>query len=132
MNCLTPHDAVNNVLDALHKPLLEQIDQTIDFYGNDAETFLKPLTTDIWMKQEPYRAMTFEFEWARFNFLQLCNMVELMFGTTVESEFVRELTTQIREHVEARLKFKTEVEESIKALEFKYRREKEIEQEAIA
>lgn len=102
---MTTHDIVCNILDNIHHQLIKEIDDSIDFYSpSETEyTHLAPFQHDLWMQESPYIEMRFEFEWSTFNFLQLCNMVEMMFGTSVEVEFSRELTKQVEETVMSRL-----------------------------
>lgn len=112
LNCRTPHDTVSDALDKLHRQLTRHLDQLITLYGSDAsDTLLAPISEypNTWMMQTPYNSLTFEFEWATFTLAGLCNMVELLHGTLSESEFLDELTQQMREHIIKRLAYHEDV-----------------------
>lgn len=105
-------DMVSDALDKLHRDLTRHLDQLINLNVSDAsDVLLSPLSESPtrWMLEEPYRSMKFEHEWANFTLIQLCNLVELLHGTLAESEFVDELTQQMREHIIARLAYHEEV-----------------------
>ncbi|MFB6364508.1 hypothetical protein ACFCP7_10640 [Paenibacillus elgii] len=96
----TAYEAVGNVIQALDQPLKEQIRHYVFGNKEDAEFMLRPLESRHgWMVNAPYIYMEFEFEYARFTFIQLCNVFELLHGVSVQFEFADELSKRVKEIV---------------------------------
>jgi hypothetical protein len=100
-----PNELVSNLLDALHIQLIAKIDTTIHSDPNADYALLEPIKQhpQTWVQMEPYFDWKFEYEHAEFSLLQLCNIVQMLFGIAAEWDFVKELTTQVKDHIEQRL-----------------------------
>lgn len=111
-------EQVSNVLDAIQRQLVSEIDAAIDLYGADADYTLMGTLNQYptsWVVAEPFNTMFFEFDRLTFTFLQLGNMIRMIqgpiHGPLDEHYFLKELTEQMKVTVQHRLDRKLIIEE---------------------
>lgn len=129
---IDPIDAAHNVLDNAYKALHQQID---DAYHStvDRDYLTEPFQhSESWMLLEPYRSFTFEFEFFNGTFTQICNMIEMVGGKAYEDAFTKELTAQVKGHVESRITFYQEKEKQDAQRKLHFEHNRAVERREIA
>jgi hypothetical protein len=94
----------NELLNHLTPQIIWNLDNVENTY-TDAEWLTPFRNKQDWMLAEPYNKFTFDYEHLDFNFIQLCNMVELLQGRKAEFTFSMELGEQVKQIVTERLEY---------------------------
>ncbi|MDP5273997.1 hypothetical protein [Chengkuizengella axinellae] len=100
------NNMVADTLKQISKQLVAQIDEYIQSYPSEPKILLMEIddNKELWMLNNGWKSMSFEYEHVEFSFLQLCNFIELLHGVEAEKKFVAEITEEVRKITEGRVK----------------------------